>query len=535
MRQLFLYGPPGVGKTTLGKVLADRMGLPFKDLDKTVQNAAGKSVREIFAEEGEEGFRRRELAALKEVCAGPRAVIALGGGTLLQEEAAETAKAAGTVVCLDCPLDILRSHINMTPGTRPLLANGIESTDAPLERLMEKRAPHYASFTRRLDVAGLSLDEMAERAETLFGSFRLPSGDVPSEIEVGAGILDTLGERLAALGVGKRAVVVADANTYPLYGETVVKILRASGFETSSVTVEAGEKSKTIESAQTIWRRCLLDGIGRDDTLVAVGGGVAGDLTGFAASTWLRGVRWANVPTTLLSMVDASIGGKTGIDLPEAKNMIGAFHAPSLVLSDVETLLSLPVREFRCGLAEAVKHAVIGDPDLVSRLPLFRGLRDLPPEATFDSLADMDALSAFVARAAAVKVRLVSLDPFEKGVRAKLNLGHTVGHAVEILSDFAVEHGEAVSIGMVEEAAMAERLGLSSRKGISEIIARILGSLGLPTALPEGRTLADCVPVMRHDKKKKGGTVRFALPLDIGEVSIVGGVLEDLGFDEKAG
>ena len=208
--------------------------------------------------------------------------------------------------------------------------------------------------------------------------------------------------------------------------------------------------------------------------------------------------------------------------------MIGAFHAPSLVLSDVETLLTLPVRQLRCGLAEAIKHAVIADPELVSRLPLFRGLRDAAPDDTFDSLSDMDALSAFVARAVAVKVRLVTVDPLEKGVRAKLNLGHTVGHAVEILSGFSVAHGEAVSIGTVEEAKIAERLGLVSRPGLSAIVARIFGSVGLPVSLPDGISLEDCFPAMRHDKKKKDGTVRFALPLDIGEVAVVGEVLERL-------
>lgn len=528
MKMLFLYGPPGVGKTTLGKVLAERMNLPFVDLDRSVQNAAGCSVKDIFAKEGESGFRTRELAALKEVCAGPRAVVALGGGTLLSAEAQSLARASGTIVCLDCPPDVLRTHININPGTRPLLANGIDSSGKPLEDLLAARAGHYASFPRRLDVTGLSLDEMAERAETLFGAFRISSGDVPSEIETGANIIESLGPRMAAIGAGARAVVVSDSNVHPLYGESAESSLRSAGFEVSSVILPPGEKAKTIESAQLIWRECLRAGLERSDMIVAVGGGVVSDLAGFAAATWLRGARWACVPTTLLSMVDASIGGKTGIDLPEAKNMIGAFHAPSLVLSDVETLLSLPVRQLRCGLAEAIKHAVIADPELVSRLPLFRGLRDAAPDDTFDSLSDMDALSAFVARAVAVKVRLVTVDPLEKGIRAKLNLGHTVGHAVEILSGFSVAHGEAVSIGTVEEAKIAERLGLVSRPGLSAIVARIFGSVGLPVSLPDGISLEDCFPAMRHDKKKKDGTVRFALPIDIGEVAVVGEVLERL-------
>ena len=240
---------------------------------------------------------------------------------------------------------------------------------------------------------------------------------------------------------------------------------------------------------------------------MAVGGGVTGDMTGFAAAAWMRGMRWINVPTSLLAMVDASTGGKTGCDLPEAKNLIGAFHSPSLVLADVDTLASLPAREVRCGLAEAIKHAFIADPGLLDILPT--GTTGVSPVV----------LAAFVARALAVKVHCVREDPLEKNIRGKLNLGHTVGHAVEVVSDFKIQHGEAVAIGTVEEARLAVRLGLAPADWPDQVAAPF-ARVGLPTALPEGCTFESLVPVMKRDKKKKGGVVRFALPCAPGDVRL---------------
>ena len=211
-------------------------------------------------------------------------------------------------------------------------------------------------------------------------------------------------------------------------------------------------------------------------------------------------------------MVDASTGGKTGCDLPEGKNLVGAFHSPSLVLADVDSLATLPAREVRCGLAEAIKHAFISDPGLLEDLPHF-GVAGVPPAGSFD-------LASFVARALAVKVRCVREDPLEKSIRGKLNLGHTVGHAVEIVSDFRIQHGEAVAIGTVEEARQAVRLGLAPADWPDQVVAPF-ERVGLPTALPEGCTFESLAPIMERDKKKKGGVVRFALPCAPGDVRLI--------------
>ena len=227
-----------------------------------------------------------------------------------------------------------------------------------------------------------------------------------------------------------------------------------------------------------------------------------------------------NIPTTLIAMVYASTGVKTGCDLPGAKNLVGAFHSPDLVVADVETLLTLPAREWRCGLAEMIKHALIGDADIVGRFGFFDGLKPLKDDETWDDFDDLAGLAAFVSRTLAVKVHIVREDPCEKGVRAKLNLGHTVGHAVETLTDYRVRHGEAVAIGTVEEASLAVRLGYAAEDWPAQVAA-LFADVGLPTALPAGISFDDLRAVMRHDKKKAGDTVRFALPCAPGDVVIV--------------
>jgi len=504
MDNLYLYGPPGAGKSTLGRRLAADLDRTFLDLDDAIRAEAGMSVPAIFAAEGETGFRARERRALAAAAARTGSVVALGGGALLDPAARALAESSGQVLFLDCATDTLLARVKGAPGTRPLVSGGADA----FADLLRRRAAHYASFPLRIDVSTGTPDALLARAETQVGRFRITSGDVPSDILVGNGIRDVLTAR--ARGLGRRALVVCDSNTGPLYAAGVADALAAAGVVPAVHTLVAGEPNKTLVAVQSIWDAFLRHGMDRGDFAVAVGGGVTGDLTGFAAATWMRGIPWVNVPTTLLSMVDASTGGKTGCDLPGAKNMVGAFHSPALVLADVATLRTLPAREWRCGLAEAIKHAIIGDPGLVRLLP----------SVADPSAADTATLTAFVARALAVKVHVVRDDPHEKGVRAKLNLGHTVGHALEMATDFALEHGEAVAIGTVEEARLAVRLGLAPADW-PECVAALFASVGLPVTCPDGLDFKALVPWMARDKKKAGDRIRFALPRALGSVELV--------------
>ena len=286
---------------------------------------------------------------------------------------------------------------------------------------------------------------------------------------------------------------VVDANVARLHPEIAAKAI---------LVIPSGEEHKTIRTVESIWSAFAKAGVGRKDRVTAVGGGVTGDLVGFAAATWMRGVDWVNVPTTLLSMVDASYGGKTACDLAEGKNLAGAFHPPRKVVIDAGFLDTLPEREMRSGRAEMIKHEIIGA---------------LPHAGDLSRAPTAEELKANIA----VKVATVMRDPFERtGERMKLNAGHTVGHAVEKASNYMISHGEAVAIGCVEESRIAERLGLAAAGWADEVAARFAAA-GLPTALPEGVTFDSLKPLMSGDKKREGDTVVFALPCGWGDVRAV--------------
>jgi 3-dehydroquinate synthase len=251
----------------------------------------------------------------------------------------------------------------------------------------------------------------------------------------------------------------------------------------------------------------LENGLDRRSTVIALGGGVIGDMAGFTASTYMRGMQWICIPTTLLSMVDASIGGKTGFDLPQGKNLVGSFYPPKLVLADPRFLNTLPEREFISGMAEVVKHGIISDPVLFEL-------------CTYGIGYLKENLDGIVKLAMAVKIKIIEEDPYEKGFRAALNLGHTVGHAVELVSQFKLLHGEAVAIGMAVEAGFAERIGVAP-PGIRNTIAGVLSGLGLPVDIPKTLPREEILRAMRVDKKKEMTKVRFALPVAIGKVELV--------------
>jgi 3-dehydroquinate synthase len=507
MTQFFLYGPPGTGKTTLGRALAERLRLPFVDLDAEIEREAGCAIRAIFEREGEAAFRARETAALKKAVAGPEAVVALGGGALLRPENRSLAEAAGPVAALEAPEAVLRARIGGQAGTRPLLAPGPDGSDR-LAGLLRERAAHYASFGRRLDVADDDIPGKVERAQVELGAFYVGGMGGGYPVRVRRGGLAEIGAGCRALGWSRRVALATDENlaAAPAF-TTVMRSLANAELSVVPARLCAGEAQKTIAAVQGLWSAFLKGGLERGDAALALGGGVVSDLTGFAAATYLRGIPWACMPTTLLAMVDAGLGGKTGADLPEGKNLVGAFHPPALVLIDPDALDSLPPEAFRSGLAEVVKHGVIGDPGLFELCG--RGW-----EALWSG--DRDAL---VRRAVAVKVRTIEADPFEKGARASLNYGHTIGHAVEQAMQYRLDHGSAVAIGMVAETRLAEEMGLAEA-GLTARVEAVLAGLGLPVRIPEGLDRAAMRDALMRDKKKAAGTVKFALPVRVGEVRV---------------
>ncbi|RMF45921.1 MAG: iron-containing alcohol dehydrogenase, partial [Anaerolineae bacterium] len=366
-----------------GRALAEALNLPFLDLDAEIESREGMPIPQIFAARGESGFRQAERAALAAVCRDPQErVVALGGGALLDERNRTLAEAHGTVLLLHASLETLAARLAEDANVRPLVEGGQrtmddrprmadgarQATEEPPERqrlahLLAMRKAHYDSFPLRLE-SDAPLAELVWRAQAALGRFRVTGMGAPYAVRVQAGGLDSLGEHLTRLGLRGPVALVTDENVGALYARRALESLQSRGFPAQAVVIPAGEAHKTLETVTRLWEAFLRIGVERGSTVVALGGGVVGDLTGFAAATFLRGVPWVNVPTSLLAMVDASLGGKTGADLPQGKNLIGAFHAPRLVLADPETLSTLPEAEMRNGMAEVIKHGVIGDPAL---------------------------------------------------------------------------------------------------------------------------------------------------------------------------
>jgi len=335
-------------------------------------------------------------------------------------------------------------------------------------------------------------------------------GERSYDIVIGSRNLRELGAELRQVHVPCPCATVTDNNVAPLYGEQVSESLASAGFEPHQVSLPSGEEHKNLATIRRLYEEFLGAGLDRKSLAVALGGGVVGDLTGFAAATYMRGIPYVQVPTTLLAQVDSSVGGKTGVNLPEGKNLVGAFHQPALVLIDVSTLETLPERELRAGMAEVIKYGVIQDAEffawLESRLAELLAL-------------ERSALVRAVRRCCEIKAWVVGEDERESGLRAILNYGHTVGHAVESLTGYEqMRHGEAISAGMVAAAALATELGILSAEG-AERQKRLLEALGTPVRLPPLK--ADgIIQQMQRDKKAVSGALRFVLARRIGEVEI---------------
>jgi 3-dehydroquinate synthase len=328
-------------------------------------------------------------------------------------------------------------------------------------------------------------------------------GSYPVYIEAGA--LNRLGELVVEHLAGRRVVMIADAAVHELYRTGQMGVPAWNG---ETLTFPSGEKSKTRETWVRLSDSLLERGFGRDSAVIALGGGVTGDLVGFVAATYMRGLPYLQVPTTLLAMLDSSVGGKTGVDTPQGKNLIGAFHPPAAVIADPRTLASLPERAYRAGLAEAVKHGLIADQEYFEWME---------GQAAALSLREHDALTHLIRRSVEIKAEVVSADEHEAGRRAILNAGHTIAHALEQASNYELPHGEAVALGLVVECELAEQLGVAS-PGLRERVAGLLARLGLPERLPGRPKPAALLRSMSADKKNRGDRIHFALPAGLGRM-----------------
>jgi 3-dehydroquinate synthase len=326
---------------------------------------------------------------------------------------------------------------------------------------------------------------------------------------VGSGILDRIGDLLLRHAPAHSYVIISDATVAALHGERLLSMLAAAGADARMLTFPAGERQKTRAEWMRLSDEMLAARLGRDTAILALGGGVTGDLAGFVAATYMRGLPLVQIPTSLLAMVDSSVGGKTGVDTDAGKNLIGAFHAPVLVAADIDLLKTLPAEHLRAGLAEAVKHGAITDAGY---------LTDIESAASSLLSGDPESLTRVVGRSVQIKADIVSRDPREGGLRKVLNFGHTLGHALETLSGYELLHGEAISIGMVLEARLGEAMGIT-RVGSADRLATLLDALGLPVRPSRSHSPDEVIAATMLDKKGREGRVEYALISEIGRAA----------------
>jgi shikimate kinase/3-dehydroquinate synthase len=419
----------------------------------------------------------------------------------------------GTVVCLTSDLDEIQRRLSEDDAAaRPLL--DVPDPRARIERLLAARQEAYSAIPWQVDTTGCTVEEVVERVIQLADVVTLrvgyPGGEYP--IYLGDGLLAHAGGALRANGAlqGSRVAVVSNPVVVPLYGAQLETALLAAGYQPVACSIPDGEEYKTLDTVAGLYDQFLDGGLDRSSAVISLGGGVTGDTAGFAAATFMRGVPFVQVPTTLLSMVDASVGGKVGVDLPQGKNLAGAFKQPALVVVDTGVLMTLPEGEVRSGMSEVIKHGIIGAPDL------FAELESLSPGPRCPMSVSQ------LMRALEVKIQVVEDDPFEHGRRAVLNLGHTVAHALERLSHFSLRHGQAVAIGIVAAARISAELG-RAEPSLPGRIEAALAAWGLLVRCPPFGT-DEIWEAMAHDKKRRGRSLRWVLPHAIGHVEIADAV-----------
>lgn len=524
-RNIILTGFSFTGKTRVGQEVARRLGWGFVDSDDVIVEVAGKDIPQIFAQDGEKRFRQLERQVLGELCARKELVIATGGGAVVDPRNRELFARSGMVICLEASPQTIYERLiaaqQANSVVRPLLA-GPEPLKQ-IESLKMSRQPYYALADWAVHTDNLTIQEASDEVihcwrklgerwnqERSEGASFVVTATESYPVFVGWGLLDELGSRMRRAGLGEFAFIISDEEVFLLYGARASESLERAGFGVEAFVVPPGEGTKTLDTAAQLYDWLVERRAERIHAIVALGGGMVGDLAGFVAATFLRGMPLVQVPTTLVAMADSAIGGKVAVNHPQGKNLIGAFYQPCLVLADVSTLSTVPQRELTSGWAEVIKHAMILDPGLVDFLEVHaEKLLNLEVEATTEA----------VRRSATLKAGVVAEDEKERGRRMILNYGHTIGHALEAATDYErLFHGEAVAIGMMAAAMISEKLGLLPQETVKRQEG-LIQKFGLPTTCPgieRGRVLG----AIELDKKVRERAVNWVLLRGIGQPMI---------------
>lgn len=531
-----LTGFMGTGKSAVGQALSEILGLTFIDSDTEIEHAEGASIADIFASKGEAYFRTLETDFCKKLEGTTGAVVATGGGMILDESNRALLKSLGEVVLLHASIDALAARMG-GDAARPVLGNDSLSaaeTRARISSLLDKREPVYGSIDFKVDTSEL---EPARAAMNIAARLALPVQSLvvhispsreplpagrygPSRIDIGRGVLSKLGPYLKDAGLDDRVFLLMPQNLQDLYLEQVQASLDGESIEATVLTIKDGDAEKHLPQVAQIIDALIDAGARRDATIVPIGGGVTGDIGGFVASAFMRGVPLVQVPTTLLAQVDSSVGAKVGVNHPRAKNLIGAFYQPHFILDDPCTFRTLPMEEISNGMAEVVKSAFIASADV------FAFLEDQISTDASVRLRDITFLERCVVEAASIKTNIVNGDPLERGDRRFMNFGHTLGHALETLGHYrGLKHGQAVSLGMIAALRIAVRRGRIEEDLLKRVFA-VLKWCGLPVEF-ESFDRDALAEAMLLDKKIKRGKLHFVLPTGIGSAEVVDDVTVD--------
>lgn len=506
-KNIILTGFMGTGKTTVGKILAQKLNRDFIDTDHLIEERQGLTIPEIFDQLGEPAFRKMEADIAKELGGKEGLVISTGGRLMLDPSNVAALSANGRVFCLVAtPQEILSRLESDEDNRRPLL--DVPNPNEQIVELLQERKKGYQRFLKLttddrqpLDVTENLLDFIQKSPK----QFAIDHPAQPYEFIVGNGILPFI-RQLA--GTDGKIVVITDTDVGDMYAQSC-------GSVDHVITIQNASQKKTLSTVEDIYGQLLDIGFDRSGTVVALGGSVIGDIAGFVAATFMRGVNLVQCPTSLLAMGDTSIGGKNSIDLVQGKNLAGSFKQPSLVLADIATLTTLPREELISGMAEVIKHGILADTDLLEKIE--QADWSLKTDSLHSSHPDIQSL---VAQAIQVKIAYVQKDPFDEGVRTHLNLGHTFAHAIEKVSKNAVRHGEAVAMGLTAAADLSVRLGYCEHQ-FKDRIEKILSKIGLPCRIPTDITPQSILDTMSQDKKRLGQSIRLVLPVTVGQVRVV--------------
>ncbi len=540
--RIILIGFSGTGKSASGKLLAERLGWRLLDTDLMIEKKAGKSIAQIFVDEGEQHFRDLEAAALSKALAEDNAVISTGGGVVLRSENRRAMAEGGFIVCLEARPETILARL--TDGERPL-DRPLLATEDPLVRIKELKSSRqhlYSLSDWTVQTDGFTPEQVTDEVLRAYESFAAavltshhrihaiadPNAIVPPgtlhdisphtaclvrtalrdySVYTDWGLLDSLGQQLRRVELTRFAYVISDETVWHHLGDEIESSLRSAEIEFDACIVPPGETSKSLDEAAQIYDWLIEHKAERGHVVVAVGGGMVTDLGGYVAATFARGLPLVHVPTSMLGMVDAAIGGKVAVNHPRAKNMIGVFHQPWFVLEDVSTMRTLPAREIRSGLAEAIKHGMIADEAY---------LRFLEDNAAAILKLDRDATVEAVRRSVRIKAEVVGADEFETtGRRSMLNYGHTLAHAIESTTGYRrFRHGEADGIGMMFAASLSAQMGLLPVE-VVERQRRVLETYDLPTSA-DGLDRERLLTAVSLDKKVHGKKVRCVLLEGIG-------------------